>query len=104
MLKFILMASLLLGIGGLSCFGSDTMESALSIINREGKLSIVDGGSSYTFKKDGTFSSMPYGVMDGRTISGHWRASDSGAVRLFLLLRGNGETSMASSIPTTTGR
>jgi len=49
----------------------------LAVINKEGSLTISDGSSTYTFRKDGSFISGPRGIC-GRTIDGKWRSSDSG--------------------------
>jgi len=69
--KRFIISLLLLATGFLPSFGADKQFSALEIINTEGILTISDGSSTYTFKKDGTFVSMPVGI-SGRTIEGKW--------------------------------
>jgi hypothetical protein len=43
----------------------------LSIVKRDGKLTLSDGSSTFIFYKDGKFQSFPVGVC-GRTLTGKW--------------------------------
>ena len=60
--------------------------TALQVINSDGDLTISDGSSFYTFKKDGSFVSGPCGI-SGRTMLGSWRApgGDGGKIVSFLV-------------------
>jgi hypothetical protein len=70
--KWVLVIFCVLGLGMIST-RADDFRSALQVINSEGSLTINDGSSFYTFKKDGSFLSGPCGI-SGRTMSGSWRA------------------------------
>ncbi len=50
--------------------------SPIQAIEKKGSVTISDGASFYTFRKDGAFDSGPLGFR-GRTISGRWRLDKS---------------------------
>jgi len=47
----------------------------IQAIQEKGSVTISDGSSFHTFRKDGTFDSGPLGIC-GRTISGRWRLDE----------------------------
>ncbi len=54
----------------------DVVIPPIQAIQEKGSVTISDGSSFYTFRKDGTFDSGPLGF-GGRTISGRWRLDES---------------------------
>jgi len=65
-------------------YAGETQITPLDAIQSKGSITISDGSSFYTFRKDGSFESGPCGF-SGRTISGKWHLSENRPNRLFVV-------------------
>ncbi len=69
-------ATILLASLPLVSLAEEAVIQPIQAIQEKGSVTISDGSSFYTFRKDGTFDSGPLGF-GGRTISGRWRLDES---------------------------
>lgn len=79
----LLFLSVLLSILPLACPAEDRLSEPSLAIEERGSLTLSDGSSFYTFNKDGTFLSGPWGI-SGRTIEGRW-SREEGSRNRFLV-------------------
>jgi len=70
------MITVLLMLAAPPCHSEPPPDPAIEM--KESGITLTDGSSSYTFAKDGTFSSDPLG-MSGRTFKGSWKIEDHSA-------------------------
>ena len=82
-----LSAALLLTVVSVFATNEDASFSPLNAIKHFGSITIADGGSYFTFSKDGAFHSGPLG-MSGRELDGHWtaRAGETGDATTFTVI------------------
>jgi hypothetical protein len=67
---------LILFLAAAAVFGAEeTWLPPLKAIEQWGSISISDGSSYFTFARDGSFHSGPFGA-SGHTLDGHWTARD----------------------------
>jgi len=62
----------------------EAMINPLEAIREKGSITLSDGSSFYTFRKDGSFDSGPLGI-SGRTITGKWHVSKDSPDRSFVV-------------------
>jgi len=67
----------------LACPAEDQVAEPALAIQERGSITVSDGSSFYTFNKDGTFLSGPWGI-SGRMIEGRWR-QEPGSRNRFLV-------------------